>query len=85
LCKGMDAAVVPLLFQKYSRGKDSVTHATGIGIGLYVAKVVVENHKGQIGAESPGEGKGSTFYFTLPIKNDLPHTKVMDLVKNSNE
>lgn len=83
--KGMDAAVVPLLFQKYSRGKDSVTHATGIGIGLYVAKVVVENHKGQIGAESPGEGKGSTFYFTLPIKNDLPHTKVMDLVKNSNE
>lgn len=83
--KGIDPAVVPLLFQKYSRGKDSVTHATGIGIGLYVAKVVVENHRGKIGAESPGEGKGATFYFTLPIKNDLPHTKVMDLVKNSNE
>lgn len=80
--KGIDPAVVPLLFQKYSRGKDSVTHATGIGIGLYVAKVVVENHRGAIGAASPGEGKGATFYFTLPIKNDLPHTKVMDLVKS---
>ncbi len=78
--KGIDPDVISSLFQKYSRGKDSVTHATGIGIGLYVAKVVIENHKGTIGAESPGEGKGATFYFTLPIKNDLPHTKIMDLV-----
>lgn len=79
--KGIAPEVIPALFEKYSRGKDSVTHATGIGIGLYVAKVVVENHEGLIGAKSPGVNMGSTFYFKLPIHSTLPQTKVMDLVK----
>ncbi len=79
--KGIEAGIINSLFHKYSRGKDSVTHATGIGIGLYVAKIVVENHKGEIGAKSDGVGKGSTFYFRIPIKNDLPHIKMMDLVE----
>lgn len=79
--KGIDKDVIASLFHKYSRGKDSVTHATGIGIGLYVAKIVVENHKGEIGALSDGVGKGSIFYFRIPIKNDLPHIKMMDLVE----
>lgn len=78
--KGIDKDVIASLFHKYSRGKDSVTHATGIGIGLYVAKIVVENHRGEIGALSDGVGKGSIFYFRIPIKNDLPHIKMMDLV-----
>ena len=78
--KGIEKDVINSLFHKYSRGKDSVTHATGIGIGLYVAKIVVENHKGEIGAKSEGVGKGSIFYFRIPIKNDLPHIKMMDLV-----
>lgn len=82
--KGIDADVIASLFHKYSRGKDSVTHATGIGIGLYVAKIVVENHKGEIGAQSEGVGKGSIFYFRIPIKNDLPHIKMMDLVEETN-
>lgn len=78
--KGVSREVVPSLFAKYSRGKDAAMQSTGIGIGLYVAKVVIENHNGEIGVESEGEGKGSTFYFTLPVHNNLPHTKVMDLV-----
>jgi K+-sensing histidine kinase KdpD len=37
----------------------------GFGLGLYVAKLIVETHKGQIGVYNNREG-GSTFYFTLP-------------------
>lgn len=83
--KGVAKNIAPSLFAKYSRGKDAAIHSTGIGLGLFVAKIVIENHKGVIGVESEGEGKGSTFYFSLPIHNDLPHTKVMDLVKQKQD
>lgn len=39
----------------------------GVGIGLTVAKSVIEKHSGRMGVQSPGEGKGSTFWFTLPV------------------
>ncbi|MDQ3018542.1 MAG: GAF domain-containing sensor histidine kinase [bacterium] len=74
--KGIPAGVSETLFQKYSRGKDSATQATGLGLGLYVAKVIVEQHNGKIWAESPGEGKGSTFAFSLPINNAVEPTSV---------
>jgi signal transduction histidine kinase len=82
--KGVDKEVASTLFEKYTRGKDAVTHSTGLGLGLYVAKVVVDSHKGKIGVESEGVGKGSTFFFRLPIKNDLPKTKTMDLTVDKN-
>jgi signal transduction histidine kinase len=39
----------------------------GVGIGLAVAKRIIEKHGGTIAVDSPGEGKGSTFWFTLPV------------------
>ncbi|MFH1427911.1 MAG: HAMP domain-containing sensor histidine kinase, partial [Patescibacteria group bacterium] len=57
------------LFKKFSRGKGTSTiHTEGTGLGLYVAKQMVEAHQGKIWAESAGEGKGSKFCFVLPIK-----------------
>ncbi len=74
--KGMDKETQEALFKKYSRGSDSATHATGLGLGMYVAKVIVEQHNGRIWAESPGIGKGSTFAFSLPIKSKIGATTV---------
>lgn len=77
--RGVPPDVAPTLFEKYTRGKDSATAASGLGLGLYVAKVVVEQNKGKIWAESPGPGQGSTFAFSLPIHNTLQPTSTVDL------
>lgn len=56
------------LFQKFSRVKGSfLVQPGGSGLGLYVAKKIVDVHEGRIWAESAGEGKGTTFAFSLPI------------------
>ena len=57
------------LFKKFSRGTGtSLIHTEGTGLGLFVARMMIEAHKGKIWAESDGEGKGSRFCFELPIK-----------------
>lgn len=85
--KGFFPDIGDVLFQKYTRGKDSVMHATGLGLGLYVAKVIIEKHNGKIWAESPGVGKGAVFSFTLPIKNSIaPNTaSTLDLTVMHNK
>ncbi len=80
--RGMNKTEQKTLFEKYSRGKDSATHATGLGLGMYVAKVIIEQHNGRIWAESLGVGKGSTFAFSLPLNSQLEATTV-DLAKTA--
>lgn len=53
-------------FYRSSRARAIDTE--GLGLGLSMAKSIVERHGGRIGVSSPGEGRGSTFWFTLPLK-----------------
>ncbi len=65
---GIAAEHLPLLFTRFYRVDKSRSRAGGgSGIGLTIAKHLVEAHGGRIWAESPGPGQGSTFTFTLPL------------------
>jgi len=54
------------VFQRYYRISHSKYVIGGLGMGLFIAKEIIERHKGAIWVESE-EGKGSTFYFSLPL------------------
>ncbi len=65
---GMSPETKTKLFGKFVRGEGSKVNAGGSGIGLYLAKEIVEAHKGTVSADSPGLGKGATFTVTIPLK-----------------
>ncbi len=54
------------LFERFYRARRSEGRQGGLGLGLFIAKLLVEAHGGRIWAESE-PGKGSTFSFTLPL------------------
>ncbi len=83
--KGISLEDSKAIFEKYSRGKESVKQSAGLGLGLYVAKIIVEQHKGKIWAESKGEGLGSKFCFSLPINSGLKETTLVDLSNPTGE
>lgn len=62
---GVASENIEKLFNRFYRVDESSKHS-GFGIGLYVSKEIIEQHGGKIGVESV-EGKGSNFYFSLPL------------------
>lgn len=64
---GIDSFEQPLIFEKFYRGRNQQYAAHGTGMGLAIAKVIVEAHGGTIGVVSQ-LGSGSVFSFTLPIQ-----------------
>ncbi|MBC7653521.1 MAG: hypothetical protein H7098_03485 [Oligoflexus sp.] len=65
---GIDKHDLKRLFDRYYRVQTSeMQHISGFGIGLYLSAEIIERHQGKIWADSE-IGKGSTFYFTLPLE-----------------
>jgi signal transduction histidine kinase len=65
---GISASMLDRIFEIFARAKPRTTRPqTGLGIGLGVAKRLVDLHHGQINARSEGLGKGSEFEIRLPI------------------
>lgn len=66
--EGIDADKVPELFNKFKQ-LQTKTEKRGTGLGLIIAKGIIEAHGGMIGVGSE-KGVGSTFFFTLPLKRN---------------
>ena len=80
--RGIPRQALPYLFQRFYRVPGE-RKSEGIGLGLYITRVMVEAHGGRIWVES-AVGKGSTFYFTLPIALNEPIDS-SSLTRNQNK
>jgi two-component system sensor histidine kinase KdpD len=67
---GIDATEVGRIFEKFYRGKEHSCRVQGTGMGLPIAKAIVEAHGGTIGVTSKA-GEGSIFTFALPVDRSL--------------
>ena len=70
---GIDPAQIPRLFEMFNQVESSLERSRGgLGIGLTLARTLVEMHGGTIVARSEGIGKGSEFVVRLPVVVDAP-------------
>jgi signal transduction histidine kinase len=64
---GIDAAALPHIFERFRQADSHFTRdQRGLGLGLSIARHIVEMHGGTIDAESAGEGRGATIRVRLP-------------------
>jgi two-component system, OmpR family, sensor histidine kinase VicK len=64
--EGINPEILPILFSKYATKS---FEGSGLGLGLFICKSIVEAHGGKIWAENNSDGKGATFAFSLPIND----------------
>ncbi len=72
---GIPADALSHLFHKFYRIDTADRRAIkGTGLSLAISRNIVEAHGGKIGARSSGPGKGSVFFFTLPVGREQSQT-----------
>lgn len=64
---GINTELRKKLFEKFATGSYG-----GTGLGLFISKNIVESHGGKLWFEDNKDGKGVTFYFTLPVFDEKP-------------
>jgi PAS domain S-box-containing protein len=68
--QGIPPELLATVFERFRQGDASTTRKEGgLGLGLAIAKQIVELHGGTIDAESEGEGQGATFRVRLPVSS----------------
>ncbi|MBW4426346.1 MAG: PAS domain S-box protein [Nostoc desertorum CM1-VF14] len=66
--KGISPEFLPYVFDYFRQADSTITRAFGgLGLGLAIVRKVIEMHGGNVQAESPGEGSGTTFTVELPL------------------
>ncbi|MCC5645140.1 PAS domain-containing protein [Nostoc sp. CHAB 5824] len=70
---GIRADLLPYVFDRFRQGNSSSSKTSqGLGLGLSIARHLVELHGGTVQAQSPGEGKGTTITIRLPLRSMPP-------------
>jgi signal transduction histidine kinase len=66
--RGIRPENLPYIFDPFRQGgtDNDMSHG-GLGLGLTIARQIVERHEGKIYADSPGDGKGAKFTIILPL------------------
>jgi PAS domain S-box-containing protein len=77
--KGISPQFLPYVFDRFRQAElMSSRTASGLGLGLSIARHLVELHGGVIEASSEGEGRGATFTVTFPLREIVPATAVQN-------
>ena len=70
---GIEPEFLPHVFDRFRQADSTTTRSHGgLGLGLSIARQLVESHKGTIAVESEGRGQGSTFIVCLPVAGQRP-------------
>lgn len=73
---GIAPEFLPYIFERFRQGDSRITRLhSGLGLGLAIARSLVEQHGGVIEAHSAGPGQGSTFSVTLPLLVEAPRAQ----------
>lgn len=65
---GLDKIEIMKIFNKFYRNKEAMLmNPNGMGLKLYLSKIIINRHKGEIFLDSEGKGKGTTAYIKLPL------------------
>lgn len=77
--EGIESAFIPKVFDRFSQADPTIARRHGgLGLGLAIARTLVELHGGTIEAASPGVGLGTTITVNLPLAPEAPHADETD-------
>jgi CheY-like chemotaxis protein len=80
---GIAADFLPLVFDRFKQADSTTTrHHGGLGLGLAIAKNLVEMHGGTIHAQSEGEGRGATFVVRIPISALHHRSRITPVIRD---